>query len=134
MHRLTEKTDPVFVDGTGRRRRLVRLAGIVVGVLVAAYLAIVAFGFVGGTRMPLTPWPAAKPSRGDALPAQQPSPRRAGDRPTATPLSAASTPPASTPTRSTSRPRTSPPATPSASHPNEGRAYGRTKSPHPKRT
>jgi hypothetical protein len=44
--------EPVFVDRTGRRRRHARNAGIAIGCLLAAYLAVVAFGLVSGPTPP----------------------------------------------------------------------------------
>ncbi|MCW2945404.1 MAG: hypothetical protein JWR24_2121, partial [Actinoallomurus sp.] len=70
VSQLTEVLEPdaVFVDPTGRRRRLVRNAGIVVGCVLTAYLVVVGFGLVTGTGVPLTPWPDVKPSHQAALP------------------------------------------------------------------
>lgn len=120
--------EPVFVDRTGRRRRLARNAGIAVGCLLAAYLSVVAFGLVSGADAPMTPWPAPKPSHRTVLPrpgriaARQDTPR-----------------PESKPTPSTTArsqrvrsPGSAPAATPTA-HPGQGRAYGRTKSPNPRK-
>src|SRR3954469_19603858 len=43
---------PVFVDDTGRRHRLVRLVGWIVGGLTVAYLALLGISLVGSPRLP----------------------------------------------------------------------------------
>ena len=43
---------PVFVDPTGRRRRLFRSFGTVVAVLAAAYLVLLVAGFIGASWVP----------------------------------------------------------------------------------
>jgi hypothetical protein len=47
---------PVFVDVSGRRRRLIRHGGIVLGLLLSAYLAMMGVGLLTGTHIPMTPW------------------------------------------------------------------------------
>jgi hypothetical protein len=128
--------EPVFVDRTGRRRRLARNAGIAVGCLLAAYLAIVAFGLVSGADAPMTPWPAPKPSHRAVLPlqgriaARQDTPRpEAKPTPSATVRSQRVHPTSSAPTTA----RTTAPAAPSTTQPGQGHAYGRTNSPTPKK-
>jgi hypothetical protein len=148
VSQLTEVLEPdaVFVDPTGRRRRLVRNAGIVVGCMLAAYLVIVGFGLVTGTGVPLTPWPDVKSSHQAALPGNDGLlTKRGPSRPAGTRPSAVAAPSGAAPTaRPTSAPgsRTTPttalpvvPApTATATQPGKGRAYGRTKSPHPKKS
>ena len=51
---------PVFVDGTGRRARRVRIIGILAGLSLAAYLSVVGVNLVAGADVPLTPWPTGK--------------------------------------------------------------------------
>ena len=126
--------EPVFVDRTGRRRRLARNAGIAVGCLLAAYLAVVAFGLVSGADAPMTPWP--KPSHSAALPrhgrieARQETPRpEAKPTPSATVRSQRVRQPSSAPTTA----RTTAPASTSTAQPAQGRAYGHTKSPNPRK-
>lgn len=129
--------DPVFVDGTGRRRRLARNAGIAVACVLVAYLAIVAFGLVIGSGAPLTPWPVGKPSSRGALPPKGGAESGHGTaRPSPTGRAAVTAPstPAGLPT-SAPRPRstTHGSASSTAAHTGKGHAYGVTKSPHPKR-
>lgn len=135
----TLEPDPVFVDHTGRRRRLARNVGIAVGCVLVAYLAVVAFGLVSGSGAPLTPWPDAGPSRGGALPPQRGSAGHGTARPRATQRTAVPTP--STPTgRETRAPRSRTPsrtapgtAAPTTARAGRGHAYGVTKSSHPKK-
>lgn len=138
--------EPVFVDPTGRRQRIARNVGIVVGCLLAAYLVIVAFGVVTGSRVPLTPWPAVRPTAGTAPPGHgdsvlrqvparaTPAGRTTTQRRTAAPASGTApttraTAPATSPTSPTSAS-----ASPTPTHSGRGRAYGITKSPHPKKS
>jgi hypothetical protein len=135
---------PVFVDRTGRRRRLARNAGIAVGCLLAAYLAVVTFGLVSGADAPLTPWPAPKSSHRAVLPRQGESgARQDASRPVAKPTPSDTVPsrrvhaPGSAPTTApAAAPTTAPAAAPTAAptaQPGQGRAYGRTKSPNPRK-
>ncbi|MFC0042734.1 hypothetical protein [Actinomadura rayongensis] len=54
--------EPVFVDPTGRRRRLLRGLGLAAGGLCALFLAGVGLGAATGARVPMTPWTADGPS------------------------------------------------------------------------
>lgn len=137
----TLSEDPVFVDPSGRRRRIARNAGIVVGCLLAAYLAIVAFGVVTGSRVPLTPWPAGMPSAGAASPGRDDVLRTvptnaatgAHARPhTAASASGARPTAAAAPAPATSSARAS--ASPTPTLPGRGHAYGRTRAPHAKKS
>lgn len=147
MSQATEalEQEPVFVDPSGRRRRFARATGIIAGCIIAAYAVVIVFGLITNTRIPLTPWPSAgAPHRADA-PGQGlrlrvgrpvPSPDHVGmvapqqPRPTTRPVtrtpSHAGTKPTATPI-----PTTAP--TTASTHPNNGHAYGRTKSPNPKK-
>ncbi|GLY75197.1 hypothetical protein Airi01_034640 [Actinoallomurus iriomotensis] len=132
----TQEPEPVFVDRTGRRRRLVRNAGIAVGCLLAAYLAVVAFGLVSGADAPMAPWPAPKPSHRAALPRHdgmtaRPDTPRPAARPT--PSATARTRRAQPPRSAATTTRTTAPAATSTTQPGQGRAYGRTKSPNPRK-
>lgn len=51
------KPDPVFVDRTGRRRRLAMLAGVSVGVGLVASLGLIVAGLLAGSPMPIPHWP-----------------------------------------------------------------------------
>ncbi|HEX6472451.1 MAG TPA: hypothetical protein VF069_25385 [Streptosporangiaceae bacterium] len=130
---------PVFVDVTGRRRRLVRHLALIACVLVAAYVGVVGVGLLVGARAPLTPWPgqaehgpdAGRPSRTakatrvtpPARATAVPSPRPGTARPAASGSAAAGTAPQPTPTLSH----------PGNSHATP-RANGRTRAPSPKKT
>ncbi|GAA4511743.1 hypothetical protein GCM10023191_076330 [Actinoallomurus oryzae] len=128
--------EPVFVDRTGRRRRLARNVGIAVGCLLAAYLAVVAFGLVSGADAPMAPWPDPKSSHRAEAPrhgriAARPDTPRPDDRPTpgATARSRGAHSPGSAPTTA----RSTAPAAASSAQPGQGHAYGRTKSPNPRK-
>jgi hypothetical protein len=132
---------PVFVDLTGRRRRVVQHVVFLAGLLVAAYLSVMGLGLLAGSGAPLMPWPGhapqgqdadaggpgstGKPTRGTprvAVPLPTPLPGAARTAPTAGPSTSSSTP---SPTATVSHPGNSH-ATP--------RGYGRTRSPNPKKT
>ena len=87
---------PVFADVSGRRRRRMRLLGLGAGAAMAACLAVMAAGLLGGPKASLIPWarrggaggPATASAPGGAgtappqlapFPVTQPSP--APDRP-----------------------------------------------------
>ncbi|WP_173079635.1 hypothetical protein [Phytohabitans rumicis] len=76
--------DPVFVDGTGRRRRLFALAGAAAGVLLALAALVLVAGFTGTGpgHLPTLPLPAG----GDAREAVSPP------RPSGTPTTPAQAP------------------------------------------
>jgi hypothetical protein len=129
--------DPVFVDHTGRRRRLTRGAGLAVGVILVAYLGVLVVGLVSGSGAPLTPWPAARPSAPAGHGGSAARPDRS--RPTVTEPAAIVAPgaPAGRPASGTRRGATTAPATasPTATRPGKGRGRGLTKSPqHPKKS
>ncbi|MCO6006559.1 hypothetical protein NE236_16360 [Actinoallomurus purpureus] len=154
MNQATEELepDPVFVDPTGRRAKIMRRAGIALGCLVAAYLALITVGLATGARVPLTPWPQTKHSKSG--PAEDGLMPRSGARnPLPGRSSAAGVPPSGpAPTTATSHaptggtrsaaPGTTAPATPGSptppvvpttatTAPGKGHGYGRTKKPHP---
>jgi hypothetical protein len=133
---------PVFVDVTGRRRRIFRHLALVAGLFVAAYLGVVGVGLLVGASAPLTPWPGRA----------QHTPDVGLTRPTSEATSA--TPPAWATAAPSPRPGTGHPAAPgpvaatsagasprptaTVSHPGNShaspRANGRTRAPSPKRT
>jgi hypothetical protein len=109
-------TEPVFVDRTGRRRRLFGAAGTVGGLalmLVSAAL-VAAFTGTGPGRLPLLPESTVGPAR-TAEPQAVPSPTPRPSNP-APPLPAGGADPGAGPTRAT------PPAAPA-------QAAGATPSP-----
>lgn len=112
------------MDPSGRRRRFARVAGIVAGCLLAAYMVVVASGLLTGSGAPFTPWPgvtgtprAAPPARGGVAPPGRSPSRRASPSPDPRPR----------PTRATASPR------PSASARGHGHAFGLTKRPNPRK-
>ena len=141
---MTQTSDPVFVDTTGRRRRLARRTGFVAGLLIAGFLVIIGTGLFAGADMPLSPWPGDG-GPGAANEAGSGHERTAGTRPAPKPVGTAShvTPPSARPGQVT---RTAP-VTPTAArdttpataltHPGNSqatpRAVGRTRSPNKKR-
>lgn len=104
---------PVFVDRSGRRRRLSVVAGTGIGVGLFASLCLILAGLFTGSSVPLPGWPEPKAPRPveagvDELGASP------GLRPTADPTAAPA--PSRTPTaRATSQPGVAPSAQPSRS-------------------
>ncbi|WP_433181351.1 hypothetical protein [Actinoallomurus sp. CA-150999] len=158
MNQATEvlEPEPVFVDATGRRARIARGAGIALGCVVAAYLLLVGIGLATGTRVPLTPWPETKHAKSGRGPAEDglmprsggrnPLPNRSsaagkapsGPAPTAGAPAGGTHPGATTSGTPGSKPTTgatTPPVTPTSTTtaPGKGHAYGRTKSPNPRK-
>ncbi|MBC6457809.1 hypothetical protein [Actinomadura sp. HBU206391] len=134
---------PVFVDATGRRRRLTRRVGVISAGLLAGYLALVGVGLFAGADLPMTPWPGngggkngigAEP--GHQRKSKTPSPdAHSGTAPA--PTSPGVSPPSLTAPRQTATPGTGPTATTSApgkagAHATP-RAVGRTKSANPRK-
>lgn len=54
---------PVFVDRSGKRRRLTVLAGTSIGVGLMVSLGLIIAGLFAGSDVPLPGWPDPKPSR-----------------------------------------------------------------------
>ncbi|MCO5972043.1 hypothetical protein [Actinoallomurus soli] len=166
MNQATEvlEPDPVFVDPTGRRARIMRRTGIALGCLIAGYLVLVAVGMATGARVPLTPWPQTRHSasghghagqllmpRGGAdgsLPSGGPTGHRSPSGPAQTgrasgspkagaaPTTGTSPAPGSaTPTAGTTTSAPAlPTATPTTRGKGKGKGVGLTKSPHPRHT
>ncbi|MEU2625468.1 hypothetical protein [Kitasatospora sp. NPDC007106] len=109
---------PVFVDGSGRRRRLVRRAGWLLTVPAVGYLGLLASSLVGGPVLdaPFLPaLPAHTATPAATVPAESPVPAAAGSEPASGPAGAAG--PTGTRSTATTRPtvpatRTTAPATP----------------------
>jgi hypothetical protein len=97
----TRDLDPVFVDHTGRRRRLVAAAATAGAlILTLAVLALLA-GFTGAGPVPVPGFPAAR--TGHAKPTR-PTAQRTDPTPAATPATLAAAP------AGTSRPAIAPPS------------------------
>lgn len=108
---------PIFVDHTGRRRRLVRVAGVATGLGLALATLLLVAGFTGAGpgHLPLLPEPAGGAPRAPrpaavtppagSSPAQAPPDDRAtpSATPPATAATAAATAAAPTPSRSDHR-------------------------------
>lgn len=47
---------PVFVDGTGKRRKLFQVAGVISGVVIAGYAIALGVSLGTGASVPLTTW------------------------------------------------------------------------------
>ena len=54
---LPRSPDPIFVDRSGRRRRLTVLTGVAAGVALLATLALIVAGFLGGSSTSIPGWP-----------------------------------------------------------------------------
>ncbi|WP_344578868.1 hypothetical protein [Nonomuraea roseoviolacea] len=92
-------TTAVFVDQSGRRRRLVMVVGIVSSVLAIGVLAVVIGGAFSRTTLSVSGWPGDQPEGVAASPHRSPTPRTSSTRrPTPSPVQARPTP-TPTPTR-----------------------------------
>lgn len=68
---------PVFVDHTGRRRRVAIAVGSALGVLLVVGLVMLTAGLLSGTPVPLPGWPdTAQRGREEAVPTPRPSPSK----------------------------------------------------------
>ncbi|HEU5159684.1 MAG TPA: hypothetical protein VFU43_22005 [Streptosporangiaceae bacterium] len=133
---------PVFVDVTGRRRRIVRHLVLIAALFATAYLSVVGVGLLVGADAPLTPWPGQarhSPDVDAGLTGGPPGRAVGGPSP---PSSAATSPRPGVTRRATTDAAapaaTTPPATAAVSHPGNShatpRAAGRTRAPSPKKS
>lgn len=99
MHNQQGSAPPVFVDGTGRRRRLTVIAGTAMGLGLLTSLALIAAGLFLDTSVPLPGWSddsrgtrpveagvdGIKPPRVAGSPSPSPSTRTSAPLPRVTP-------------------------------------------------
>ncbi|WP_460366965.1 hypothetical protein, partial [Actinocorallia lasiicapitis] len=81
---------PVFVDGTGRRRKLMRRAGLGFGALLGGYALVLGIGLGTGADVPMDDWiapPKTERPKIESVPTllrRTPEPEAAGTRPPGT--------------------------------------------------
>jgi hypothetical protein len=82
---LPDSPDPVFVDRTGRRRRLTVLTGVGAGTGLVASLGLIVAGFLGGSSTSIPGWPTGpkQPNGGAVADEVVASPTATGVRPPA---------------------------------------------------
>lgn len=73
------RPEPVFLDRSGRRRRLVGIVGAVLGVLLAASVVVLLAGFVGGAPVAVPGLPPAGHAGQPGGPTTAPAPKRIVD-------------------------------------------------------
>lgn len=106
MHNQPGAAPPVFVDRTGRRRRLTVIAGTAMGLGLLASIVLILAGLFFEAPVPVPNWPDSRPAR--PIEAGLDGRDGFGSSPSANPSPATSTTePASAPTRA---------VTPEASH------------------
>jgi hypothetical protein len=115
-------TMPVFVDGSGRRRRLLTVVGVALGVSLLLGLVVVIVGFLGASPVPLPGLTGSDAQPGEVhQPAVHPSAPGSSDGPSAArraPAPGVTPAPGSTNTiTGTPTPTTHRHASPSRSHP-----------------
>ncbi|WP_067812548.1 hypothetical protein [Actinomadura kijaniata] len=131
---------PVFVDASGRRRRLVRQAGVACGGLLALFLVAMGVSVATGADVPFTPWssqqneadggkrknppllkhhPGSVPTGDPRLPGAPPAPRGdgSGPSPTAPPSTRPSAPAPRPSGRPSGRPSQRPTSAPTSAVP-----------------
>ena len=139
------ESGPVFADPSGRRRRVLRYAGLAAAAVLAACLGAVVVATTGGPQAPFTQWaaqqlPAASASgHASARPADRGTGGPLQDAPVAAPGASAPVPSGPSPSPGASpsaRPSPSANATASAVSVNPaGRTpQGHTKSPNPRKS
>ncbi|MEV1315785.1 hypothetical protein AB0J14_06845 [Micromonospora arborensis] len=137
MHSQPGPVPPVFVDGTGRRRRLTVIAGTAMGLGLLASLALIAAGLFLDTSVPLPGWSddprGVRPVEAGVDGINQP---RVAESPSASPVTRTSAPlPRATPTTA-DRPPTAT-ATPTGTLPasaQPGRGHEHRNTPKPSRS
>ncbi|WP_168404574.1 hypothetical protein [Arthrobacter silvisoli] len=80
---------PIFVDASGRRLRKIKIAGLAAAALVAGYVVLLLFAFIGGSNVAAPYLPLPVPAAGDRLaPSKEAQPPGSG-----TPAAEPSAPP-----------------------------------------
>jgi len=74
---------PVFVDGTGKRRKLFQVAGVISGVIIAGYAIALGVSLGTGASVPLTTW--VVPEKNTRMAEEKAKLRRKSVVPTAVP-------------------------------------------------
>lgn len=121
MSRRKGANRPVFVDRTGRRRRLFTVLAAGGGVALTLMLGIVVAGFLGVEGAGLPGLPQLLPDRPAAEESPSPGPAASTPQPRPQPLATAS----ASPTKTTGKPSAAPTASPST------RGNRPTDRPHP---
>ncbi|HEY0699311.1 MAG TPA: hypothetical protein VGD43_16045 [Micromonospora sp.] len=112
---------PVFVDRTGRRRRLSVFAGVGIAVGLLASLALILAGLFSGSSVPVPGWPDAQVEHSQEPGGGQPEPSPTPSEPTPSDTGPETAPTATTSQRATEG--TNDPGT-DPSPPGEGRRNG----------
>ena len=98
----TRQIKPVFVDGTGRRRRLAVFAGVGIGVGLLVSLTLIIVGLFTGSSMPVPHWPDPAGQQQQGTVADQPTPSPTAGEPTTSTVDTVTTTARSPTTPSTS--------------------------------
>ncbi|WP_344449499.1 hypothetical protein [Actinocorallia aurantiaca] len=124
---------PVFVDGTGKRRKLFQVAGVIAGVFIAGYAIALGVSLGTGASVPLTTW--VVPEKNTHMAEEKAKLRRKSVAPTAVPQPSVPVyvPPTATPSV-TVTPTETPRGTPTKTPPVTARPTVITKSPKPTKT
>ncbi|MGK5441324.1 hypothetical protein ACSNN7_05770 [Micromonospora sp. URMC 105] len=123
MHNQPGGAPPVFVDRTGKRRRLMTIAGTAMGLGLLTSIGLIAAGIFGGSTVPLPGWtdPRARPPVEAGVDAPEELGQPAGPTPSSRPSTVTSTAPTPTRTAGPSVATTARPGSqPSADVPGQG--------------